>query len=54
LHQDPVSNVVAAQVRLLRRKLADHGLPSPIETVPSRGYRFGPPPVTQPTQQLDA
>jgi two-component system Ni(II)/redox-responsive regulator NrsR len=40
LHQDPVSNVVAAQVRLLRRKLASHGLPSPIETVPSRGYRF--------------
>ena len=40
LHQDPVSNVVAAQVRLLRRKLAAYGLPSPIETVPSRGYRF--------------
>ena len=40
LHQDPVSNVVAAQVRLLRRKLAAHGLASPIETVPSRGYRF--------------
>jgi two-component system Ni(II)/redox-responsive regulator NrsR len=40
LHQDPVSNVVAAQVRLLRRKLAGHGLASPIETVPSRGYRF--------------
>ncbi len=40
LHQDPVSNVVAAQVRLLRRKLAAHGLPSPIETVPSKGYRF--------------
>ena len=42
LHQDPVSNVVAAQVRLLRRKLAAHGLPSPIETVPSKGYRFAP------------
>lgn len=40
LNQDPVSNVVAAQVRLLRRKLAAHGLPSPIQTVPSRGYRF--------------
>jgi two-component system Ni(II)/redox-responsive regulator NrsR len=40
LHQDPVSNVVAAQVRLLRRKLAAHGLPSPIETVPSKGYRL--------------
>ena len=42
LRQDPVSNVVAAQVRLLRRKLATHGLPSPIETIPSRGYRFHP------------
>jgi len=42
LNQDPVSNVVAAQVRLLRRKLAAHGLASPIETVPSRGYRFHP------------
>jgi two-component system, OmpR family, Ni(II)-responsive and/or redox-responsive regulator NrsR len=41
-HQDPVSNVVAAQVRLLRRKFAAHGLPSPIETVPSRGYRLIP------------
>jgi two-component system Ni(II)/redox-responsive regulator NrsR len=42
LHHDPVSNVVAAQVRLLRRKLAAHGLTSPIETVPSKGYRFDP------------
>jgi two-component system Ni(II)/redox-responsive regulator NrsR len=42
LHQDPVSNVVAAQVRLLRRKLAALGLASPIETVPSRGYRLSP------------
>ena len=41
-HQDPVSNVVAAQVRLLRRKLAAHGLPSPIATVPAKGYRFDP------------
>ena len=42
VHQDPVSNVVAAQVRLLRRKLAAHGLSSPIETVPSKGYRLTP------------
>ena len=42
LNQDPVSNVVAAQVRLLRRKLAGRGLPSPIETVPTKGYRFHP------------
>ncbi len=44
LDEDPISNVVAAQVRLLRRKLASHGLPSPIETVPSKGYRFDPGP----------
>jgi two-component system Ni(II)/redox-responsive regulator NrsR len=42
LQQDPISNVVAAQIRLLRRKLAAHGLASPIETVPSKGYRFNP------------
>jgi len=42
LQQDPISNVVAAQVRLLRRKLASHGLASPIETVPSQGYRLNP------------
>jgi two-component system Ni(II)/redox-responsive regulator NrsR len=43
LDADPISNVVAAQVRLLRRKIAGHGLPCPIETVPARGYRFHPP-----------
>ncbi|MEB3321688.1 MAG: two-component system response regulator RppA [Synechococcaceae cyanobacterium] len=42
LEADPISNVVAAQVRLLRRKIASHGLPCPIETVPGRGYRFQP------------
>jgi two-component system Ni(II)/redox-responsive regulator NrsR len=42
LNEDPISNVVAAQVRLLRRKIASHGLASPIETVPSKGYRFDP------------
>ncbi len=44
LDEDPISNVVAAQVRLLRRKIASHGLPSPIETVASKGYRFEPEP----------
>jgi two-component system Ni(II)/redox-responsive regulator NrsR len=44
LDEDPISNVVAAQVRLLRRKLASHGLPNLIETVPSKGYRFEPEP----------
>ncbi|MBP0016589.1 MAG: response regulator transcription factor [Cyanobacteria bacterium SBLK] len=38
--EEPVSNVVAAQMRLLRRKLARHGCPCPIETVPGAGYRF--------------
>jgi two-component system Ni(II)/redox-responsive regulator NrsR len=40
LQQDPISNVVAAQVRLLRRKLASYGLASPIETIASKGYRL--------------
>lgn len=44
LDEDPISNVVAAQVRLLRRKIASYGLASPIETVPSKGYRFAPDP----------
>lgn len=37
-----VSNVVAAQIRLLRRKLSEHGCDGLIETVPSMGYRFNP------------
>ncbi|MBK4731178.1 response regulator transcription factor [Oxynema sp. CENA135] len=37
---EPSSNVVAAHMRLLRRKLAHHGCPCPIETVPGAGYRF--------------
>lgn len=40
LDAEPVSNVVAAQIRLLRRKLARHGCDSPIETVSGQGYRF--------------
>ncbi len=39
---DPVSNVVAAQVRLLRRKLASWGCDDLIETVPHMGYRLNP------------
>ncbi len=35
-----VSNVVAAQMRLLRRKLSKYGWDSFIETVPCMGYRF--------------
>jgi len=37
---EPVSNVVAAQIRLLRRKLAQYGHESLIETVYGTGYRF--------------
>jgi DNA-binding response OmpR family regulator len=37
---DPISNVVAAQVRLLRRKLALEGGDRLIETVPGMGYRL--------------
>lgn len=37
---EAMSNVVAAQMRLLRRKFANHGCACPIETVPSKGYRF--------------
>jgi len=40
LDEAPISNVVAAQMRLLRRKLASAGFPCPIETIPGQGYRF--------------
>jgi DNA-binding response OmpR family regulator len=36
------SNVVAAQMRLLRRKLSDQGCSDLIETLPSMGYRLNP------------
>lgn len=37
---EPTSNVVAAQIRLLRRKLAEVGYDNLIETVHGVGYRF--------------
>jgi len=37
---EPISNVVAAQVRLLRRKLGQYGYDHMIETVYGMGYRF--------------
>lgn len=40
LDEEPVSNVVAAQIRLLRRKFARYSCDCPIETVPGQGYRF--------------
>jgi DNA-binding response OmpR family regulator len=39
---EAVSNVVAAQVRLLRRKLAEIGLADWIETIRGIGYRLNP------------
>lgn len=39
-NEEPVSNVVAAQMRLIRRKLAQYDCPCPIETVPGQGYRL--------------
>jgi DNA-binding response OmpR family regulator len=37
---DPVSNVVPAQMRLLRRKLAEYGCDNLLETVYGLGYRL--------------
>lgn len=37
---ETVSNVVAAKMRLLRRKLANYGCHCPIETIKGQGYRF--------------
>jgi DNA-binding response OmpR family regulator len=40
LQAEPMSNVVAAQIRLLRRKLAEHGHDNLIETIYGLGYRL--------------
>jgi DNA-binding response OmpR family regulator len=37
---EPISNVVAAKMRLLRRKLAEKGCDRLIETVHGIGYRL--------------
>jgi DNA-binding response OmpR family regulator len=37
---EPASNVVAAQIRLLRKKLAEHGCEELIETIYGLGYRL--------------
>jgi DNA-binding response OmpR family regulator len=39
---EPISNVVAVHMRLLRRKLAEYGCNDLIETLPSMGYRLNP------------
>lgn len=38
--EQPLSNVVAVQIRQLRQKLDSNGTINPIETVSGRGYRF--------------
>lgn len=43
MEADPTSNVVPAQIRLLRRKLADHGCDGLLETVYGLGYRLNSP-----------
>ncbi|MGI0492945.1 two-component system response regulator RppA [Alkalinema pantanalense CENA528] len=40
INSDSSSNVVAAQIRLLRRKFSDQGVDSAIETVHGLGYRL--------------
>ncbi|MEA5581372.1 two-component system response regulator RppA [Nodularia harveyana UHCC-0300] len=40
VNAEPVSNVVAAQMRLLRRKLVNGGCENVIETLHGLGYRF--------------
>lgn len=42
IQAEPMSNVVAAQIRLLRRKLAEYNCDGMIETVYGLGYRFNP------------
>jgi len=45
MQSDAMSNVVPAQMRLLRRKLAEYGCEGLIETVHGMGYRFNAPPA---------
>lgn len=40
LSTEPLSNVVAAQMRLLRKKFTNYDCICPIETVAGQGYRF--------------
>jgi DNA-binding response OmpR family regulator len=40
IDDDPTSNVVPAQMRLLRRKLTEHGCENLLETVYGLGYRL--------------
>lgn len=48
MEADPTSNVVPAQIRLLRRKLTDYGCEELLETVYGFGYRLNLPDAHQP------
>jgi DNA-binding response OmpR family regulator len=47
IQEDPISNVVPAQIRLLRRKLAQFGCETLLETVYGLGYRLNLPHVSK-------
>jgi DNA-binding response OmpR family regulator len=47
MQAEPMSNVVAAQIRLLRRKLSSYGYTGLIETVYGLGYRLNPKPIDE-------
>ena len=47
IQHDPVSNVVPAQIRLLRRRLAEFGCEHLLETVYGLGYRLNLPHVSE-------
>lgn len=46
IQDDPISNVVPAQIRLLRRRLSEHGCENLLETVYGMGYRLNLPHVS--------
>lgn len=46
IQDDPISNVVPAQIRLLRRRLAEYGCENLLETVYGMGYRLNLPHVS--------
>jgi DNA-binding response OmpR family regulator len=46
IQDEPVSNVVPAQIRLLRRRLAEYGCENLLETVYGMGYRLNLPHVS--------
>jgi DNA-binding response OmpR family regulator len=43
MNSEAFSNIIAAQIRLVRKKMAELGYENSIETVRGLGYRFIPP-----------